>query len=239
VDGLARFVHDCRDMTTAGISGLGARCPQATAFSVQEARDIRPLASARAPDGPTADAPTAARVPPIAARVPPAADIVRTYLACLFPIQAWSVYALLHELPAWLVQLSAWDVIGVVSYTEALALVESLVVFIPVLALAIVLPSAWLKRHFVAAGTGAVYLAATWFALAAFNDETVASWGVWGLAPWLGVVAVSIIAFVALIDRNQRFRTGIVAFVDRIWIVAAVYVVLDAAAIAILVVRNA
>jgi len=179
-----------------------------------------------------------ASVIPFNRRIPSTRSLVYTYLACLFPIQVWSVYNLLTEVPAWLRQMTVWDVIGVVSYPETFALFESVVIFIPFVILSVLLPCRWLRDKFVALTTGIVYVSAVWFILAHVNDLTVRYWGLKQLLPWLGLFLTSQIVCFFLIHYSEKLESIILSFVARVAVLSAVYLFIDFLSVLILVVRN-
>ena len=171
-------------------------------------------------------------------RIPSRRNIVYTYLACLFPIQVWSVYNLLREVPAWLRQMSVWDLIGVVSYPQTFALFESAVIFLPFVLLSALLPRRWLRDKFVALTTGIVYLSAAWFILAHINDLTVRYWGFSQFLPWMGLFLSSQILCCFLIQYSEKLESIILSFVGRVAVLSLVYLLIDLISLTILVIRN-
>jgi len=175
---------------------------------------------------------------PFNRRIPSTRNLVYTYLACLFPIQVWSVYNLLREVPAWLRQMTVWDLIGVLSYPESFALLESVVIFLPFVILSALLPCRWLRDKFVALTTGIVYLSAVWFILAHVNDLTVRYWGLKQLLPWVGMFLASQIVCFFLIHYSEKLESIIRSFVARVAVLSTVYLFIDFVNVLILVVRN-
>jgi hypothetical protein len=175
---------------------------------------------------------------PFNRRIPSTRNLVYTYLACLFPIQVWSVYNLLREVPAWLRQMTMWDLIGVVSYAESFALFESVVIFLPFVILSALLPYRWLRDKFVALTTGIVYVSAVWFILAHVNDVTVRYWGLNQLLPWLGLFLLSEMLCFLLIHYSDKLESMITSFVARVAVLSAVYLFIDFLSLLIVVVRN-
>ena len=171
-------------------------------------------------------------------RIPSGRNIIYTYLACLFPIQVWSIYNLLYEVPGWSRQMSGWDVIGIVSYTQVFVLFESIVIFLPLLFLSALLPAGWFKDKFVALSTMIVYLSSVWFILAHLNDVTLYTWGPKQLLPWIGLFLVSQILFFSLIHANQKLESVIVSFVNQVAVLSTVYLFFGLLSVLIIVIRN-
>jgi hypothetical protein len=176
---------------------------------------------------------------PLHRRLPSAQEIACAYLACLVPIVAWSVFRMLTDgLPGWSRQMRAWDVIGVVAYVQAFALMESTVVFLPTLGLAILLPPGWFREKFVALGTGIVYLSAGWFTFAQLHDDAVRTWGYRQLLPWVATYFASVLLLAVLIHRSSRLEALITSFVDRVTVLAAAYLFVALTAVMIVLLRN-
>ena len=169
-------------------------------------------------------------------RIPSRHNIVYAYLACLFPIQVWSIYNSLREVPAWLRQMSLWDVIGVVSYPQVFVLFESVVIFLPLVLLSALLPAGWFRDKFVARSAGIVYLSVVWFILAHINDLTLRYWGL-GQFP-IGLFLFSQILFFSLIHYSHKLQSIIVSLVNRIAVLSIVYLFIDLISVLIVVIRN-
>ena len=181
------------------------------------------------------------RVPlsvPFYRRIPSRRNIVDVYLACLFPIQVWSIYNSLREVPAWLRQMSLWDVIGVVSYPQVFVLFESVVIFLPLVLLSALLPAGWFRDKFVPLGTGIVYLSVVWFILAHINDLTLRYWGLGEFLPWIGLFLFSQILFFSLIHYSHKLQSIIVSWVNRVAVLSIVYLLIDLISVLIVVIRN-
>ena len=176
---------------------------------------------------------------PLHRRLPSAREAACAYLACLVPIVAWSVIGMLRDgLPGWTHQMRAWDVIGVVAYVQAFALVESMVVFLPILCLSVLLPPSWFRDKFVALGTGLVYLSAVWSVFAQGHDNALRIWGYRQLLPWVGAYFASLLLFAILIHRSSRVEALIISFADRLTVLAFAYLFVALASVVIVLVRN-
>jgi len=172
-------------------------------------------------------------------RLPSRHDISYAYLAGLFPIQAWALYNSLHEAPAWSLKFSLWDLIGVFSYIEAFVLLESIIVFLPLLLLAALLPARWFRSRFVASCTAIVYVSAGWFILAHIHDYTVREWSLRQLLPWFAAFLLSQGLILVLICNSRRLESVIVSVVDRVAVLSIVYLSMTLAGVFIVLIRNA
>ena len=170
--------------------------------------------------------------------IPTRQDLVYAYLACLFPIQVWSFYNVLREVPAWLLQMNIWDLIGVISYTQMFVLLESIIIFLSLILLSIILPAGWFRNKFVALSTGVVFLPACWFFLAHVNDLILLDWGFRQFLPWVTLFFLSQFLVFLLIHYSQKVESVIILFVDRVMVLSFVYLLLDLASVLIIVIRN-
>ena len=173
---------------------------------------------------------------PFYRRIPSRHDILAVYLACLFPIQIWAIYNLLREVPAWLHQMSVWDVIGVVSYPQVFVLIESVVICLPLVFLSTVLPARWFRDKFVALASGIIYLSVAWFILAHINDRTLRYWRL-GQFP-IGLFVLSQMLFFFLIHYSRKLQSIIVSCVNRVAVLSIVYLMTGLISVLIIVIRN-
>lgn len=141
-------------------------------------------------------------------------------------------------IPGWANQLDAWDLFGVIAYVQAFALVESAAVLLPLLLLAMVLPLEQLRERFAAFATGIVYVSAGWFVLAHSHDDLLRTWSFGQLLPWIGAYCASLLAISALVHGSARVRASIGSFVERVSVLASVYLLVGVAAVVIVVIRN-
>jgi hypothetical protein len=171
-------------------------------------------------------------------RLPSRHDISYAYLAGLFPIQAWALFNSLNEAPAWSLKFNVWDLIGVFSYIEAFVLLESVVVFVPLLVLAALLPARWFRCSFVASCTAIVYVSAGWFILAHIHDFTVRDWTLRQFLPWFVAFLFSQGLILVLIRNSRRLESMIVSVVDRVAVLSILYLSMTLVAVFIVLIRN-
>lgn len=160
------------------------------------------------------------------------------FAACAFPVHTWSILILFWELPAWILRLSIWDLIGVIAYTQALALVESIIILLGLLLLAALLPQKWFRDKAVALSTAIVFSVAAWVIAAQINFEVIRTLPVRSLLPWFAACLASAAFFYALVYRYKRLETLIVSFVDRLLTLAFGYLLVDILSILVIVARN-
>ena len=110
-------------------------------------------------------------------KIPSKKETIHSFTACAFPIYIWAIISLLHEIPALILRLSVWDLVGVIAYTISFALVESGIVFCILLTINFTLPPKFFRDKFIAISTLVVFLTSIGFMLAHFFDSGIRLWG--------------------------------------------------------------
>jgi hypothetical protein len=123
------------------------------------------------------------------------------------------------------------------AYVLAFALLESAIVFAPLLVLSILLPLSWFRDKFVALGTGIVYASAAWAALAQRHDDALRAWPLRWLAPYAGAYLISLLIVAVLVHRSRRTEHVISSFVRQATTLGAAYLLVMLVAVAIVLVR--
>ncbi len=159
-------------------------------------------------------------------------------MAAVFPIHVWSLINVTREVPAWILRLSISELVGVVAYAQLYALLDTLLIFIPLLLLAALLPATLSRNKFVAMGTAVIFISSAWFIFLHMNGQIIEQrqfvvLGIWGVSYLLILAA----AFV-FIRKNQKLETAIVSFVQRVSILSVLYLIIDLLSLVVIVVRN-
>jgi hypothetical protein len=171
-------------------------------------------------------------------RFPSRRDVLLVFAACAFPVHVWAIISMLWEFPAWILILTPWNMAGVIAYTLAFALLESLTILFGLLVLAIVLPGRWFRDSFVALSTMAVFVTTGWAILAHYNDVALQTWSIKSFLLWAGVYLVSLGFSYALVQRFTKLGKLMVSLADRLLILAYLYLSLDVLSVAVIAVRN-
>ena len=165
-------------------------------------------------------------------------DIWLALVPIILSIHIWSILHVLEELPAWILRLTMWELLGVISYTQVFALFESILTLVPFLVVRLFLPKRWLANYFVPA-TGLIILVATSWAIVAHNYEQVLrTWGIREFLPWFLLVAISMILAVVLVSRSEKVKNILVTLVNRATVLSAFYLFIDCLSLIIVLIRN-
>lgn len=144
----------------------------------------------------------------------------------------------MREVPAWVLRLSLWDLVGVVAYSQLFTLFETLVIFLGLLLVSAVLPARFFRSKFLAISSAIVFLTSLWFVFLHYSDQLFKSQQA---MPWLVSAIVYILLLSALylvIRRSQKLEMSINSFVGRLAVLSFLYLFIDFLSIVIVIVRN-
>lgn len=161
-------------------------------------------------------------------------DVLSILAACAVPINMWSFLLIASVMPQWLLRLTGWQVVGSVSYTLALTLLETLVVFGIAMALIFLLPRRFLGK--VAVPLMAVFVVLTMaltvlIVITSFNKAP-------RLAIGAAVYVVLMLVSYFAITRNEKVAAIVNSIVVRLVPLAMLYLLFDVVAVLIVIVRN-
>lgn len=166
-------------------------------------------------------------------------DLLLAFAACVIPIHIWSILGLLEEVPAWLVRMNAWELVGAVAYTQFFALLESLAIWLLlVLILGILTPARLLNGQFLALGSVMVFVHALWAVAVHLNYQDIREWGSRQFLPWLVLYLLSVVAAWLLVTRAGQVQRAVRALMERLSILSYVYVFVDVLSIFVIFFRN-
>lgn len=154
------------------------------------------------------------------------------------PIYSWSIFFFLERFTGWLYYLSVWEIAGIFAYTQAFALVESLLIVAGVVLLALVLPRRLLRADLVPMGTAIILLSALWAIVAQYNDQILRELSPPMLLLWVGIYALSIVAAWFLLYRSRRVKQLMTSVAERVSILLYLYLPLSLLSLVIVLLRN-
>jgi hypothetical protein len=163
---------------------------------------------------------------------------VLVFVVCVIPIQVWSIINLLYEIPAWIKRLDVWELVGVVSYTQAFALLESGIVFIFLVLLSAILPARLYRDRFVETSFALVFSTAVWAILAHTYDESIRLWGLKEFVPMIGLYLLSSVFLYLIVNRFKFIGRFFRSFTERLAVLAYLYLFIDIISVIIVSIRN-
>lgn len=139
-------------------------------------------------------------------------------------------------MPAWLYYLEIWEIISIFAYTQAFALLESIVVLLAVLLAAVILPVLF-RGRFVAIGSILVLLTSVLTIFVQHQDNALRTLALVPLLFGLGILLV-LVLLLFLIYRQKRVQELVEAFAERVSALLYLYLPMSLIGLVIVVIRN-
>jgi hypothetical protein len=151
---------------------------------------------------------------------------------------SWTILWFLYRFPSWRIFLTAWEILGALAFSLAMALVESVVVLCIPVVLCLILPRPWFRDVFVARGAS---LAAALLGYLMFLNEQLKHETSFPALPMPAVLLVLPLAAVALIPyaagRLNWLRRFTESSADRATIFLYIMPPLSAISIFVVIIR--
>jgi hypothetical protein len=161
------------------------------------------------------------------------------FATVVFLVCGWAMIWFFQKMPGWQPYLNAWDIMSILAYALAFALLESLIALGLLVALAAVLPVQALRAQFAACGSTIVVATTFWTVMFQLIFEAVIrDWRGVEFVLWPGLAFVSIITSALLVHRSRRAQRMVVALADRFTVFLYLYVPLGVAGALVVVARN-
>ena len=178
----------------------------------------------------------------IKGRFPTWQQIFPAFLTILFPIAFWSVLNFLRELPSYLMRMKIWEIVGVFSYTQVFALLESIFLVLTLILIAELLPYPLFLKHFTTQAALICILGTFWVVPLHYRSQILAEIPIfansWASAAWFGIFVALLIAISFLFRRYSRLERGFQTFIDKLTAVSLLYLIIDISSLAVILVRN-
>jgi hypothetical protein len=174
------------------------------------------------------------------------------FLMCALPLHAWALLLAFRDL-SWLTdRTNAWDAVGVLCYGLLFALIESLLLFVVTALLGLLIPRRWEPERRTALLSVLVLVLCVWAMLGQLFFLTNARLPE-GLIAFLVrsghplrimypaivvLVGVSFVLPAWAVMRSARGLQAAGGLIERLGLLAMLYLVFDAAALVIVVIRN-
>jgi hypothetical protein len=171
-------------------------------------------------------------------RLPNRTALAPVFASCVFLTFSWTIVWFLWYGLGWLQFLNSWDVLGAFAYTQAFALLESTLILLLAVIVAIVLPADWFRDRFAAQGSMAVFVLTFWTLLYQFIAIGFQPWGLGQLLLALALPLISITIACTLVYRSERVETAICAVAERLKVFLYIYVPLGCLSLVIVIARN-
>ncbi len=172
-------------------------------------------------------------------RLPTWAQIIPVYAVIVLVIYTWTIISFIWKLTGWLLFLNGGEILTVLAYALATALVESLLVLLAPLVMALALPRRWFSDFFVPRGSALVIVGLGYLMLLAGHFQQKEQLPKPFLQYWsLSLVIVACIFLVHLSVRISFVRRTLELVSDRAKIFLYLWIPLSIASVGAILVRS-
>lgn len=165
-------------------------------------------------------------------------SLLSLFAVCAIPIYIWSIYNLLHEVPAWVLRMSVWDLVGIIAYVQAFTLFESFVVFLFLFLLSMITPLRRNENRFLAQITLAFSLISALIIVAHFNYNIISMWGMKEFLPVLLLSFTLIGGSILIVKRFRKLEEVILKILERLVVLSILYIFSGLIGVMIIIIRN-
>jgi len=150
----------------------------------------------------------------------------------------WALISYFYAVPGFVLRFSIWELIGTASYILSFALIESIVILLPFVLLAAILPARFFKNHFAALASSIILVSSAWVMVANYRDIDFSEWDWVQFFPFLLLYLVSIALPIILIFHFKRVEQIIQAIIRQVSVLGYAYVALACISVVIVIIRN-
>jgi hypothetical protein len=178
----------------------------------------------------------------IKGRFPTWRQVFPVFLTILFPVAFWSALNFSRELPSYLMRMRIWDIVGVFSYTQVFALLESILLVLVLILIAELLPYQLFLDHFTTQAALAGILGTFWVIPLHYESQILAAFPMLensrAAAAWFGILVVLVIALSVLFRCYPRLERSFQTFIDKLTTVSLLYLIVGMSSLVVILIRN-
>lgn len=134
--------------------------------------------------------------------------------------------------------MNVWELVGVIAYTQTFALFETSLLASFFILMAIVLPTQWMREHLVALSAVLMLIVSVWLVVLHYNSNWIESRNAQALGVWAASLLVALISVSVLAKRSEPFRSSTNDIVNRLTVLAALFVLIDVLSLVVVFARN-
>jgi hypothetical protein len=173
------------------------------------------------------------------------------FLMCSFPLHFWTLILAFRDL-SWLIERSnLWDAIGVASYGMIFAFVESVLVFLVAIILGFLISKHWHQQRIALLST-LVLITALWSMACQLHALLGMSYPIWFLnflaqqehpVRVLYVIGLLLVSFTVLLPtylilKSNKALRFVWELIERVALLATLYLLFDIVGLVIVIIRN-
>lgn len=173
------------------------------------------------------------------ARFPDKQSLILVYATAVFMVYGWTLYTSFWKAPSWLFYLTLGEVLSLYAYSFAVNFLESILLMLPLLCVAWILPGRLWKRHFTAYGLTWVLCVTGSMMIRLYTLRAPGDWGEFlqTQASWWGWTIALMIVLGFVVSRIPWLEKGIVLLADRLVVFLYLYLPLTAISFIVLALR--
>ncbi len=169
-------------------------------------------------------------------------QVYQILLAIIFPVSFWTLVFFFRELPSYLMRMPSWDILGVFAYSMFVSLLDSMLITAIVVFIAFVLPKRFFRDHLVAQGIVQSYLIILLAALVQLASTSNLLPELTRI-PWFNLLFIGFfigasISLNRLVIFSDNIQAKIHLFIERLTVLATIYLFLNLCAVLIVILRN-
>jgi hypothetical protein len=169
-------------------------------------------------------------------------QVVPVFLTILFPVTFWSLLNFFRELPSYLLRMKIWEIMGVFSYTQVFALLESILLLVVLIVLAELLPNQFFLKYFTTQAALISILASLWIIPLHYKGQILAAFPIFKNSAagvvWFGIFVALAVGFSLLFRRFSGMERVFHIFIDKLTVVSMLCLILDITSLILILVRN-
>jgi hypothetical protein len=172
-------------------------------------------------------------------RLPDSQSVLYVYATAVFLVYGWTLVTSFWKVPSWLFYLTLGEVLSIYSYSFVVNFLESVLLMLPLLVIAFILPERFWRRHFTSYGIVWVLCVAGSMMVSLYTMRTPNVWNqfVHSQTAWWSGTALLMIALGFVVSHISCLETAIAQLADRLVVFLYVYLPLTAISFVVLAVR--
>jgi hypothetical protein len=168
------------------------------------------------------------------------ADVFKLFLVSAFPVHVWAILTLFKWSSSLTLSLSVLEIVSVTAYVLVFALLESLVIFIPLFLLAYLFFSGVTGAHPISNGAAIILpvsISAAAIHLYRFLEIKAVDFPQWA-SLWAAGALAAVAFFIYWLRNNDKVDRALRSLVDRLAVLSLIYLLLDLISGFVVLLRN-
>jgi hypothetical protein len=140
--------------------------------------------------------------------------------------------------PAWILKLNLWEMVGVIAYTQAFALFETIILVLLFVIAAFILPGRLLRDNLKVSSALIMLVFACWMLVLHYRFRWIENENHQRLALWGLSFILAVAAAIWVSNKWERLRSPVGQITSRLSVLVGLYLFIDFISILIIVIRN-